>query len=152
MNVEKKLEAMGIAVPPFVLPAGALLVPVRQLGNALYVSGQLPAKDGKLVYTGKVGAERTLEEAQEAAKLCAINALAALKFHLGDLDKIKNIIKLPVFVNCTTDFTQQPQVANGASQLFIDAFGEAGQHARTAIGTNQLPMDVTVEIELIAEV
>jgi enamine deaminase RidA (YjgF/YER057c/UK114 family) len=125
---------------------------VRQLGNALYVSGQLPSKDGKMVYTGKVGAERSIEEGQEAAKLCSINALAALKAYLGDLDKIKNIIKLLIFVNSADGFTQQPAVGNGASEFFVEVFGEAGRHARSAIGVNELPFDVTVEIELIAEV
>ena len=96
--------------------------------------------------------ERSIEDGQEAAKLCAINALSVLKTYLGDLGKVKNIIKLLIFVNSADGFTQQPAVGNGASQFFVDIFGEAGQHARSAIGVSELPFDVTVEIELIVEI
>jgi len=151
VNIEKKLEAMGIVLP---VPrkSAALLLPVKQMGNTLYVSGQLPFKDGELMYTGKVSGERTVEEGQDAARLCAINALGAVKDYLGDLDKVKNIIKLLIFVNSSEGFIDQPQVGNGASKVFIDVFGEAGRHARSAVGVYQLPRNATVEIEVILEV
>ena len=151
MIVEKRLQEMGIALPEMSAPK-ALYVPVVQTGKLCFVSGQIPMLDGKVLYTGKVGGSRTLEEGQEAAKVCAINILAALRAHLGDLDKIVRIVKLQAFVSSTTDFMQQHIVVNVASQLLYDALGEKGHHARTAVGTNQLPMDVTVEIEAIVEV
>lgn len=151
MIVENRLQEMGIALPEMSAPK-ALYVPVVQTGKLCYVSGQIPMLDGKVLYTGKVGGTRTLEEGQEAAKVCAINILAALRAYLGDLDKIVRIVKLQAFVSSTTDFMQQHIVVNAASQLLYDALGENGHHARTAVGTNQLPMDVTVEIEAIVEV
>lgn len=151
MIVEKRLQEMGIALPEMSAPK-ALYVPVVQTGKLCFVSGQIPMLDGKVLYTGKVGGSRTLEEGQEAAKVCAINILAALRAHIGDLDKIVRIVKLQAFVSSTTDFMQQHIVVNAASQLLYDALGEKGHHARTAVGTNQLPMDVTVEIEAIVEV
>lgn len=151
MIVENRLQEMGIALPEMSAPK-ALYVPVVQTGKLCYVSGQIPMLDGKVLYTGKVGGTRTLEEGQEAAKVCAINILAALRAYLGDLDKIVRIVKLQAFVSSTTDFMQQHIVVNAASQLLHDALGEKGHHARTAVGTNQLPMDVTVEIEAIVEV
>lgn len=151
MIVENRLQEMGIALPEMSAPK-ALYVPVVQTGKLCFVSGQIPMLDGKVLYTGKVGGSRTLEDGQEAAKVCAINILAALRAHLGDLDKIVRIVKLQAFVSSTTDFMQQHIVVNAASQLLYDALGEKGHHARTAVGTNQLPMDVTVEIEAIVEV
>ena len=151
MKVEEKLASMGITLPE-TSPPKALLVPVKQVGNIIYVSGQLPMRNSELAYTGKVGDTRTIEEAQDAARLCIIGAMAAMKTYLGDLDKVKNIIKVQAFVASHVGFDKQPIVINAASQLLIDAFGEPGRHARTALGTNQLPMDATVEIELIAEV
>lgn len=151
MIVENRLQELGIVLPEMSAPK-ALYVPVVQTGKLCYVSGQIPMFDGKVLYTGKVGGTRTLEEGQEAAKVCAINILAALRAHLGDLDKIVRIVKLQAFVSSTTDFMQQHIVVNAASQLLYDALGEKGHHARTAVGTNQLPMDVTVEIEAIVEV
>ncbi|MFA9376359.1 MAG: RidA family protein [Lachnotalea sp.] len=142
---------MGIVLPE-TSKTGSLFIPVRQLGNALYVSGQIPFKDGKLLYTGKVGKDLSLEEAEEAARVCIINMLAALKFYLGDLAKVKSIVKLQAFVSSEVGFEQQHIVINAASQLLIDIFGQSGRHARTAIGTNQLPMDAPVEIEAIIEV
>ena len=131
MITEKKLQEMGIELPEM-SPPKALYVPVVQTGKLCYVSGQVPMLDGKVLYAGKVGGTRTLEEGQEAAKICAINILAALRAHLGDLDKIVRIVKLQAFVSSTTEFAQQHIVVNAASQ--------------------QLPMDVTVEIEAIVEV
>lgn len=151
MHVEKRIEDLGILLPPS-SPPGALYIPVRQLGNALFVAGQVPFVDGKLEITGKVGDSVSMEQAQEAARRCIINLIAALKDYLGDLDQVKSIVKLQVFVNSKTDFQEQHIVANAASQLLYDIFGESGRHARTAVGTNQLPMDAPVEIEAIVEV
>lgn len=151
MYAEKKIEELGINLPEM-SPPKALYIPVRQLGNALFVSGQVPFENGELRYSGKAGGERTLEEAQEAARLCIINLLAAVKAYLGDLDKIKNVVKVQAFVSSTTDFTQQHLVVNAASQLLFDVLGECGRHARTAVAVPVLPMDATVEIEAILEV
>lgn len=151
MIVEKRLEEMGIRLPELSAPK-ALYVPVVQTGKLCFVSGQIPMLDGQMLYAGKVGAERTLEEGQEAARICAVNLLAALRAHLGDLDRIRRVVKLQAFVNSQTGFMQQHIVVNAASQLLYDALGEKGHHARTAVGTNQLPMDATVEIEAIVEV
>ncbi|HOY26194.1 MAG: RidA family protein [Thermotogaceae bacterium] len=151
MFIEKRIEELGIELPPSPLP-GAMYVPVKRLGKALYISGQVPMKDGKPIYTGKVGSERSIEYAQEAARLCVINMLAAVREYLGDLDRVADIVKLQAFVNSETGFTNQHIVANAASQLLYDIFGEAGRHTRTAVGTNQLPMDFTVEIEAIIEI
>ncbi|MGO5072986.1 RidA family protein [Clostridium sporogenes] len=151
MRIEQKIKELGIKLPELSTPK-AMYVPVKQLGNALFVSGQAPLVNGEPAYTGKVGEERTLEEAQNAAKLCTINMLTAVKEYLGDLDRVVNIVKVQAFVNSTVGFTQQHIVVNAASQLLYDVFGDAGRHARTAVGTNQLPLDITVEIEAIFEI
>lgn len=151
MVAETKLEEMGITLPPMSKP-GAMYIPVRQIGNALFISGQVPFVDGVLKYPGHVGEDVTLEQAQEAARICIINMLAAVRYYLGDLDKVKTVVKLQAFVNSKTGFDQQHIVVNAASQLLYDVFGEAGRHARTAVGTNQLPMNAPVEIEAIFEV
>lgn len=151
MIIEKRIEELGINLPP-ASPPGAMYVPVKQLGSALFVAGQVPFVNGELVVSGKVGDTVSREEAEEAARRCIINLLAALKNYLGDLDKVKNITKIQVFVNSRTGFQEQHLVANAASQLLFDVFGEKGRHARTAVGTNQLPMDAPVEIEAIVEI
>jgi len=151
MEIEKKIEELGIELP-LSSPPGAMYVPVKQLGNALFVAGQVPFVNGVLAYSGKVGDTVSLEEAEEAARICIINMVAALKDYLGDLDKVKNIVKVQAFVNSKTGFNQQHIVVNAASQLLYDIFGEPGRHARTAVGTNQLPMDAPVEIEAIVEI
>ena len=151
MRAEKRIEELGIELP-LASPPGAMYIPVKQLGNALFVAGQVPFVDGKLLVSGKVGDTVSMEQAEEAARRCIINLMAALKDYLGDLDKVKNITKIQVFVNSKTGFMQQHLVANAASQLLYDVFGEKGRHARTAVGTNQLPMDAPVEIEAIVEV
>ncbi|MEY8364870.1 RidA family protein [Anaerovoracaceae bacterium 41-7] len=151
MIAEKRIEELGIELP-LASPPGAMYIPVKQLGNALFVAGQVPFVDGKLLVSGKVGDTVSMEQAEEAARRCIINLMAALKDYLGDLDKVKNITKIQVFVNSKTGFMQQHLVANAASQLLYDVFGEKGRHARTAVGTNQLPMDAPVEIEAIVEV
>lgn len=150
MKVEERIKELGLSLPVS-SPPGALYVPVKAIGNVLFVSGQVPIKDGKPIYTGKVGKERSIEYAQEAARMCIMNLLAAVKDKYNDLDVIKDIVKIQAFVNSETGFDQQHIVVNAASQLLYEILGEAGRHARTAVGTNQLPMDVTVEIEAIIE-
>jgi enamine deaminase RidA (YjgF/YER057c/UK114 family) len=151
MLIEKRIKELGIELPADSKP-GAMYVPVKQLGSALFVAGQVAFKDGVLLYPGKVGADLSLEEAQEAARLCTINMLAAVKAYVGDLDKIKNVVKVQAFVSSVPGFNKQHIVINAASQLLSDVFGEPGRHARTAIGTSQLPMDASVEIEAIFEI
>lgn len=151
MTIEEKLSQLGITLPEAAAPA-AMYVPVRQSGNILFVSGQIPVSGGVPVFTGKAGGERSLEDAQSAARLCAINLLAAVKAHLGSLERVKNVLKLQIFVNSAPGFSQQHLVANGASQVMADVFGDAGKHARTAVGVPELPMDVTVEVEAMIEV
>lgn len=151
MTIEKRIADLGIVLPAM-SPPGAMYIPVKQLGNALYVSGQVPFVDGVMQYPGHVGEEVSLEQAQEAARICVINMLAAVRYYLGDLDKVRNVVKLQAFVNSKTGFDQQHIVVNAASQLLFDIYGEAGRHARTAVGTNQLPMNAPVEIEAIFEI
>ena len=151
MLAEKRIAELGITLPEM-SPPGAMYIPVKQIGNALFVSGQVPFVNGVMKYPGYVGDSVTLEEAQDAARICIINMLAAVRHYLNDLDKVKNIVKLQAFVNSKTGFNQQHIVVNAASQLLYDVFGEKGRHARTAVGTNQLPMDAPVEIEAIFEI
>jgi len=151
-TIETRLKDLGISIPESAAPAAAYL-PFSQSGNLLFTSGQLPLKDGKLVSTGLVGRDLTIEEAQEAAKYCAINVLSQAKAALGgDLSRIKRIVKITVFVASVVDFTDQHIVANGGSQLFIDVLGDAGKHARSAVGMAGLPLNAPVEIEAVIEV
>ena len=151
MNAEQKLSAMGIELPEASAPK-AMYIPVKQVGNLLFVSGQIPLRNGQLAYTGKLGKELSLAEGEEAARICIINMLSALKSYLNDLDKIKNVVKLQAFVSCVPGFDKQHILINAASQMLYDVFGECGRHTRTAIGTNQLPLDAPVEIEAIFEI
>ena len=151
MKIEEKIEKLGITLP-LSSPPKAMYIPVKRIGSALFISGQIPMKDGKMLYPGHVGAEVTLEQAQEAARMCVINMLSAVRCELGDLDKVKNVVKLQAFVNSTPDFSSQHIVVNAASELLYAVFGEAGRHARTAVGINTLPMNAPVEIEAIFEV
>jgi enamine deaminase RidA (YjgF/YER057c/UK114 family) len=148
---EEKLAALGLSVPEVAKPVAAY-VPALRTGNYVFTSGQLPMRAGSLLYTGKVGAEVSVEEAVECAQQCALNAIAAVKAEIGDLALVKRIVKVVAFVASTTEFTGQPGVANGASHLFGEVFGEAGVHARSAVGVPVLPLDAPVEIELIVEV
>jgi len=151
MDIYKKLDELGITLPP-PPPLAGIFTPVKRVGNLLYVSGQGPTEKGLPLVAGKVGRERTIEEGQHAARLCVINALSSLHEYLGDLNKIKTVVKLLVFVASAEGFGRQPEVANGASQLLLDLFGqERGIAARSAIGTNELPGDISVEIEFIFE-
>lgn len=146
----ERLAALGLELPPVAAPVAAY-VPATASGNLVMTSGQLPTVEGKLVATGKVGADLTLEQATDAARLAGLNALAAAASVAGGLDGIARIVKATVFVASTPDFTAQPQVANGASQLFVEVFGDAGQHVRSAVGVPVLPLDAPVEVELTVE-
>lgn len=150
-QVEARLAEMGITIGAAAAPA-AKYVPFVISGNQIFVSGQLPMEAGAIKYQGKLGADVSLEAGEEAAKLCAINIIAQLKAAVGDLDRITRIVKLGGFVNSTADFTQQPAVINGASNLIFDAFKESvGAHARSAVSAPALPFDVAVEIDAVAE-
>ena len=148
--IEEKLKQLNIALPTPPKPAGSY-IPVVTSGNLAFVSGQIPMRDGKVIYTGKVPTEKSIEEAQKAAKLCAINILAQLKSNLGNLDRITKIVRVSGFVNCTPDFAEQPKIINAASDLFYEIFGESGKHSRIAVGVSSLPLNSTVEIDMIAE-
>jgi enamine deaminase RidA (YjgF/YER057c/UK114 family) len=145
-----RLVELGLTLPPVVAPLAAY-VPAVQSGNQVYVSGQLPMVDGKLPLAGKVGAEVTAEQGADLARLCALNALAAIDALVG-LGRITKIVKVTGFVASAPGFTGQPAVVNGASQLFGDVFGELGRHARSAVGVAELPLGSPVEVEVLAEV
>jgi enamine deaminase RidA (YjgF/YER057c/UK114 family) len=148
---EERLAELGLSIPEVAKPVAAY-VPAVRTGDLVYTSGQLPLSQGTLMATGKVGAEVTPEDAQACARQCALNALAAVKAEIGDLGAIKRIVKVVAFVASTPDFTGQPGVANGASELLGDVFGPVGQHARSAVGVPVLPLDAPVEVEIIVEV
>jgi enamine deaminase RidA (YjgF/YER057c/UK114 family) len=150
-TVEDRLRELGLEVPAVPAPVAAY-VPAVRTGSYVYTSGQLPLRDGQLLLTGKVGGEVSAEEAYDCARQCALNAIAAVKSQVGDLDSVVRVVKATVFVASTPDFTGQPAVANGASELFGAAFGDAGQHARSAVGVPVLPLDAPVEVELIVEI
>ena len=147
----ERLAALGLTLPPVTAPVAAY-VPAVQTGSYIYVSGQVPVADGKIAATGKVGAEVSSEEAAGLARICALNALAAAANVAGGLDNIGRIVKVVGFVASAPGFNGQPQVINGASELLIEVLGEDGRHARSAIGVAELPLNVPVEVELIAEV
>ncbi|MEV4239695.1 MULTISPECIES: RidA family protein [unclassified Nocardia] len=147
---EKNLAQLGLTLPPVVAPVAAY-IPAIRTGSLVYTSGQLPFVDGQLSATGKVGAEVSLEQAKEAAKFCALNAIAAVHDLVG-LDAVVRIVKVVGFVASAPGFTDQPQVINGASELLGAVFGDAGVHARSAVGVAELPRNTPVEVELIAEV
>ena len=150
MDTYQKLQELNIELPP-VPEAMGLYLPVKISGNMAYVSGQGPLANGKVTCTGKVGKDVSIEQAQAAAKQIAVNTLALLHEYLGNLNKIKSIVKVLGFVASAEGFNEQPTVINAFSKIFIDIFGENGRHARSAIGTNELPMDISVEIESIFE-
>lgn len=151
MNVEEKLRMMGVTLPTPPARKG-VYVPVKQAGNVLYVSGHGPAIEGMPEFLGKVGAELTVEEGQQAARQCVMNILAQLDAFLHGLEKVKNVVKLLGFVASAPDFHNQPMVINGGSQFLVDIFEERGWHARSAIGVNELPGNIPVEIEAIFEI
>ena len=150
MSIEQKLAELGLELPNVATPAGAY-VPAVISGNLVFTAGQIPLVDGVLMATGKVGNEISPEFAKEIAQRCALNALAAIKSVLGDLSRVKRVIKVVGFVASTPEFTGQPGVLNGASELLGKVFGDAGLHARSAVGVASLPLDAPVEVELIVE-
>lgn len=149
--IEKKLEQMGIVLPEAPDPI-ASYVSVKRDGKTLYFSGAGPTRDGKAVVQGKLGKDLTIEQGYHAARMGAINLIAAMKRELGDLDQVDQILKLFGLVACADDFYQQPQVMNGASDLFAEVFGDRGRHARSAVGTNVLPLNLPVEIEIVIKI
>jgi enamine deaminase RidA (YjgF/YER057c/UK114 family) len=147
---EERLAELGLEIPEVATPVAAY-VPAIRSGQQVFTAGQLPLRAGELLATGKVGAEVTPEEAFACAQQCALNAIAAIKAEVGDLYMVQRVVKVVVFVASTPDFTGQPQVANGASELFGTVFGEAGRHARSAVGVASLPLDAPVEVEVLVE-
>lgn len=151
MTPEERLAELGLAVPEVAAPVAAY-VPAVRTGSYVFTSGQLPMRSGELMALGKVGGEVTAEEAYACAQQCALNAIAAVRAQIGELSKVKRVVKVVAFVASTPDFTGQPGVANGASELLGTVFGEAGVHARSAVGVPVLPLDAPVEVEILVEV
>jgi enamine deaminase RidA (YjgF/YER057c/UK114 family) len=149
--VEDRLAELGLSVPEVAAPV-ATYVPAVRSGAQVFTSGQLPMREGQLMATGKVGSEVSPEDAMECARQCALNAIAAVKAQIGDLDQVTRVVKVVCFVASAADFTAQAQVANGASELLGTAFGDAGVHARSAVGVAVLPLDAPVEVEILVEV
>lgn len=149
--IKKRLKDLGISIPNAPKPAGSY-VPVVLTGKLAFVSGQIPIKDGQVVYQGKVGDTQSIDNAQEAAKLCVINGLAQIEAYCGTLDNLEKIIKISGFVNSTKDFTEHPKVINAASDLLMKIFDEKGRHSRIAIGVSSLPLNATVEIDMVVEI
>lgn len=149
--IEEKIKQLGFELPEVAKPLAAY-IPAKKVGNLVMTSGQIPVVKGELKYTGKVGKNLSEEDGQKAAQICALNCLAAIKSVIGSLDNIEEVVKLTVFVNSSTDFTAQPKVANGASELIGKIFGDSGLHVRSAVGVNELPLNAAVEIEMIVKV
>jgi enamine deaminase RidA (YjgF/YER057c/UK114 family) len=146
-----KLKSLGLSIPPVSGPFGAY-VPAKRAGNLLFVAGQLPMKEGKLMALGQVPGRCSIDDAKAAARQCVINALAAAQSVGIELDQIVGVVRVGAFINSDTTFTQQPQVADAASEFLLELFGDAGKHARAAVGVNTLPRDASVEIEFVFEV
>jgi enamine deaminase RidA (YjgF/YER057c/UK114 family) len=151
MQVEAKLTEMGLTLPDAPKPVAAYL-PALQVGDLLFLSGTTCYKDGKFLYTGRVGAELTLEQGYLAARQTALNLLSVIKASLGNLDRVGQVVKLNGYVNSAPEFDRQPEVINGASELLEELYGQRGKHARTSIGVSSLPAHIPVEIELIVQV
>lgn len=151
MHPEERLAELGLSVPEVAKPV-ATYIPAIRTGNLVLTSGQIPVRDGTPIAVGKVGGAVTPEVGVECARQCTLNAIAAVKAEIGDLALVKRVVKVVVFVASTPDFTGQPQVANGASELLGAVFGDAGVHARSAVGVAVLPLDVPVEVEIMVEV
>lgn len=150
-KIEARLKSLKIELPKAAAPV-ANYVPCVQAGNILFVSGQVTAWNGEYKFIGKVGKDFAIEQAREAARLCALNIIAQVRAHLGDLDRVKRVCQVHGFVNAVPDFKDHPKVVNGASDLFVEVFGEAGKHARFAVGAGSLPLNVAVEVAAILEV
>jgi enamine deaminase RidA (YjgF/YER057c/UK114 family) len=148
---EERVEELGLSIPEVPKPVAAY-VPAVRTGQYVYTSGQLPMRDGMLLSTGKVGGEISAEDGKELAQQCALNAIAAVKGVVGELSGVVRVVKVVAFIASTPDFTGQPGVANGASELIGAVFGDAGQHARSAVGVPVLPLDAPVEVEMVVEV
>ncbi|HEX7006103.1 MAG TPA: RidA family protein [Alphaproteobacteria bacterium] len=146
-KIEARLKALGITLPEAAPPRVAKIENCTLADGFLFVSGQVPKEGGEIKFVGKVGREFDLKEAQAAARLSALNMLAHMRAFLGDLDRVERVMKLTGYVNAMPDFTEIPQVVNGASELFLDVFGDAGRHARTAVGVAVMPFDVAIEVE-----
>lgn len=151
MKAEEKLKEIGLELPTAVQPVANYVTAVRT-GNLVFLSGQGPFREDGTLITGKIGSDLTQDEGYEAARRVALGLLASLKTEIGDLDKVRRVVKLLGMVNCMPDFIDQPKVINGASDLLVDVFGDKGKHARSAVGMNALPMNIAVEIEMIVEV
>ena len=150
-RIESRLKELGIALPTPPVPV-ASYVPTAASGNLVFVSGQITSTAEGLKYVGVVGRDLSVEDGKAAARLCAVNVVAQVKAACGDLDRVKRCVKLTVFVNATLDFTQHPEVANGASDLLVEIFGEAGKHTRAALGAGSLPRGVACEVEALFEI
>ncbi|MCX7001362.1 MAG: RidA family protein [Candidatus Sumerlaeota bacterium] len=150
MSFEHRLKELGVVLPEVAAPVAAYIQAV-QVDKLVYTSGQIPFVKGQLIYKGVVGKDLTLEEGYEAARVCVLNALAAVKSLAGSIDNIERIIRLTGYVNSVDGFTDQPKVMNGASEILLQIFGEEGRHARSAIGVNTLPLGAAVEVELIVK-
>jgi len=148
--IEDRLKDLNIQIPTPPSPAGSY-IPVVTTGNLAFVSGQIPMKEGKIIFEGKVPETQSIDSAREAAKICIINGLAQLKAKLGSLDKITKFVRISGFVNSSSNFTEQPKVINGASDLLVEIFGEMAKHSRIAVGVTSLPLNSTVEIDMIVE-
>ena len=148
---EERLTDLGLDLPDVPKPVAAYL-PALRSGHHVFTAGQLPMREGQLMYAGKVGGEVSQEQAVECARQCGLNAIAAVRAEVGELASVKRIVKVVVFVASAPDFIAQPQVANGVSELLGEVFGEAGRHARSAVGVAVLPLDAPVEVELVVEV
>jgi len=148
--IEDRLRELSIEIPTPPNPAGSY-IPVVTTGNLAFVSGQIPMKDGKVIIEGKVPEKQSLDSAREAAKICIINGLAQLKANLGSLDKITKFVRISGFVNSSQEFTEQPKVINAASDLLVEIFGDMAKHSRIAVGVASLPLNSTVEIDMIVE-
>ncbi|MBT5783122.1 MAG: RidA family protein [Candidatus Marinimicrobia bacterium] len=148
---EENIKNLGLNIPE--LPkALANYVPYKIVGKTMYISGQAPVQNGELIYKGKVGSDVTVEDGIKAARLCVTNIIAAVKTGLeGDWDKLDSFVKLTGFVNCQDDFTDQPKIINGASDMLVEIFGDQGRHARVAVGSNALPLGISVEIDAIVQ-
>ena len=148
---DENIKNLGLNIPD--LPkALANYVPYKIIGKTIYISGQAPVQNGELIYKGKVGSDISIEDGKEAAKLCVINIIAALKTGLeGDWDRLDSFVKLSGFVNCQDNFTDQPKIINGASDMLVEIFGDQGRHARVAVGSNALPLGIAVEIDAIVQ-
>lgn len=148
MSYEARIKELGLIIPEPPAPLASYL-PGIQAGRLIFTSGQLPFENGRLAFVGRLGGDYTAQEGAEAARLCIMNALGVVRSLAGSLDQVEQVVKITVFVNCLAGFTEQPQVANGASKLLQEIFGESGRHSRSAVGVNALPLGAAVELEMV---